>query len=289
MSDEPEINVVTRLVPGLTIICLLIMIASALFHVVTLTPPEKPSFDRSDAPAAPDYATAAAWLARPNDEMPGGWEKPWGLDLIWFVDQPDGYLGGWNIPLDWAGTDSQLSGEEWLYPESDEAYGFYAPGRRHSASLSGDETDLKSAQALETEDVLKAADFYLETDNKSRGIFLGGQGSGVQAALTVFEQRIADTRPYSEIFGGLIISSNSTGNEIGDLPPWPDCAETIADYPCVLDLRTVGDSELAAEEIERTFERFSAWLDTNVTKPAAPLPPFETIELAPIRRPGEIE
>ena len=191
MSEEPQVNIITRLIPGLTIICLIIMIAAAIFHVVTLSPTPKPAFNRADVPPAPDYASEEAWLVRPSEELAGGWEKPWGIDLIWFVDQPDGYLGGWNVPIDWSVTNLQLSEEEWLVSEDVRDFGLFSPRRRHAASLSGDDADLKSALALETEDVLSAIDHYLEHNNTSRGIFLGGQGTGVRSACILDSIRFA--------------------------------------------------------------------------------------------------
>ena len=285
MSETPQISVATRIVPGLTIIALIVMIAAAIFHVATLSPVPEQSFSRGDAPPAPDYTQPTAWLSLPDPAPEGGWEKPWGVDLIWFVDQPEGYFGGWNIPLDWAPTNEQLNQQSWLNENDLISVPLYAPRRRHLSSASGEEADQKSASRLEQEDVLDATDFYLEERNLQRGIFLGGSGTGVMQAVAVVDMRLAETKPYDQLLGGIVVAPNGTDAQ---LPPWPDCEETITDFPCILDLSTSGDTGTSIERLGRTFDKFSVWLDQNVSKPAAPLPPFETIELSPIRRPGEV-
>ena len=289
MSETPSISVLTSIVPGLTIIALLVMIAAAIFHVATLSPPVQKAFNRADAPTAPDYTQKSSWFLLPESETPGGWEKPWGVDLYWFVDTPDGYLGGWNVPIDWSAADTQLNEEDWITAENNNSFPVYAPRRRHAAAIDGDESDAVSARALEEEDILKSIDVYLETHHRQRGIFLGGKGSGLSAAIDVIDNRIADTRPLDQLLGGLIISPSQGSDLPTDMPPWPDCEETITEFPCLLDLRQASDIEGPYDRVQRTFEKFSTWMDLNVTKPAAPLPPFETIELSPIRRPGEIE
>ncbi|MAP95508.1 MAG: hypothetical protein CMK07_11195 [Ponticaulis sp.] len=289
MSEVSETSAVTRLVPGLTILVLLIMIAAAVFHVVTLSPPQHPSFSRENAPAAPDFSNTTSWLLRPTGERLGGWERPWPIDLIWFPDQPDGYLGGWNTPIDWSALDGQLSSEPWLQTSERTSYVAFSPRRRHVSSLSGSDEDKSLAEALEREDVLRATDYYLETDHLMRGIFVGGRGSGLSAAIDVVEMRLADTAPYDRLLGGIIISPMQTEDLPEDMPPWPACAETASEYPCILDLRGISEADAVVQQIDQTSKVFSQWLDGNVTKPAAPLPPMETIEFSPVRRPGETD
>lgn len=288
MTDTPQISVVTRTVPGLTIIALIVMIAAAIFHVVTLSPAPEQAFDRADAPAAPIYSESASWLAEPATLPEGGWERPWGIDLFWLTDQPDGYFGGWNIPLDWAPNDAQMTEEAWLSSDELIEISLYAPRRRHVSSATGEDVDAEAAADLENEDVLAAIDLYLDERNQSRGIFLGGAGTGISSVVSIVDERLADTKPYDQLLGGIVISPESNEFADGILPPWPDCEETITEFPCLLDLRKSVEQESPIERLNRTFDKFSTWLDQNVTKPAAPLPPFETIELSPIRRPGEV-
>ena len=288
MSESSAPNGVVRLVPGFAIFALVVMIMAAIFHVAMLSPAPTPAFDRLNAPPAPDFTDNDSWLRIPETDLPGGWERPWGVDLIWFSDTPGGYLGGWNAPINWSATDTQLASMDWLETEDPDQFGIYAPRRRHMSSLTGDEADAKAAAELEREDVFAGLERYLDEFNSSRGIFVGGTGTGLEAALSVIEDRLADADPYRTLFGGIVVSP-SQKDLPESFPPWPDCEDTITEFPCVLDLRTAANSEDAQNKLERTVLKFSGWLDESATKPAAPLPPMQSIELSPVRRPGETE
>ena len=281
MSNETSKTSVTRLIPPIAIIALLIMIASAIFHVATMTPPAAPAFDRSNAPTAPDYSEELSWFSRPTGERPAGWDTPWGIDIVWFVDRPEAFMGGWNIPLDWAAVSATYENDQWLTSESDDLFDVFAPKRRFLSSLTGHEVDIEDAMALEQEDMLASVDFYLSEDNQMRGIFLGGSGDGVAAAYEAFQLRLDATLPYNTLFGGFIITDQPADKPTPlDMPP---CGSDSI-YPCVLDLSALSDDErLTAVDLLMTD--FSDYLAENVPKPAAPLPPFETIELSPINRP----
>ena len=283
MSNEPAPSPITRLVPPLTIIALVIMIGAAIFHVAMIAPPQAPAFERSDAPTAADYAEISGWHQRPTNERDGGWERPWGVDVIWFPAYPGGFLGGWNVPLDWAGSEEAQNIPSWAPQAEALASDLFIPRRRYVSSMTGNAIDLQGAQALENEDILSAADHYLENDHLMRGIFLGGSEDGVKAAMQVYNLRLNDTLPFDNLFGGLIIGSATSSSDVENLPGWPVCSVS-GSYPCILDLRGQTEEE-AAQSVTQTLTQFSAWLDAEVPKPAAPLPPFETIELSPINRP----
>ena len=283
MSDESTTSPLTRLVPGLTIIALLIIIAAAIFHVVTLDSGPVPTFSRDTAPEEPDFSAETGWLLAPEDRPEGGWEKPWGVDLIWFSRSVDSYRSGWNAPIDWVGTnETALQGDDWLRTVA-ESYPVYAPRRRFTSDLGGPEEDRNAALALELEDVRGATDLYLTSENQQRGFFLGGRGEGVALALKAYEERVAETAPYDELFGGFIVSEPNL--DLSELPFSP-CGSGEDTFPCILDLSDT-DPAAAAEEVQAVMDGFSVWLGDNVTKPAAPLPPVETIDIAPINRPDE--
>lgn len=283
MSEDQSPSVVTRLVPGVTILALIIMIASAIFHVVSLSPEEAPPFDRASAPTAPDYAQASSWIVYPETETAGGWERPWGVDLLIYRDQPDGFLGGWNVPLDWSGNVQISDDETSIISAVDPQHAVYLPKRRHRSSLNGAAEDQQLAEELETEDALDSADYYLQIENRQRGIFLTGAGTGVDMSLEVYNNRITETLPYADLIGGLIVLPGR-GFDEAILPDWSSCSETLGIYPCLLDLRGLNGADIGSE-VSATLSDFSSWLDDTAPKPAAPLPPMEMIEIAPINRP----
>ncbi len=280
MADQDTTSPITRLVPGLTIIALLIIIAAAIFRVMTLEESQAPAFSRENAPATPDYTGTEGWYLKPAAELPGGWERPWGVDLFWFADRVDTYAAGWNAPLDWVGADTALTDMTDTADQIAARFGIYAPRRRFASDRNGAASDVNAALALETEDVMASFDYYADDRHKLRGIFLGGTDEGLIAAETIWANRINDTRPFDSLFGGVIYR--------GDLPEnsafskLPDCDGKT--FPCKQQLAFLsGESD--AEAISNTLNGFSDWLEENEPKPAAPLPPIETIEIAPINKP----
>ena len=283
MSDQPEASPLTRLVPVFAIVALVAMIAAAIFHVATLNEEPAPGFDRATAPAEPDYSASTSWLTRPESETPGGWERPWGVDVLWYSERIESYRGGWNAPIDWVGTEeTAMTGDAWLNATPDQVKVF-APKRRYTSAFETPEEDRRAALELENEDVLSSFDYYADNDHRLRGLFVGGRGKGVEAAISIMEERIVGTEPYTSLFGGLIIAPGTSLSDDANID-LPACSREAPAYPCLLDLSAL-DETAAQESFNSTMSAFSQWLDENVAKPAAPLPPIETIQIAPINRP----
>ena len=286
MSTEDTPSPVTRLVPILTIITIIIMIGAAVFHITTLGPKPAPTFSRGTAPAAPDYSERSAWFVRPDVELVGGWGKPWGVDLLWFADGQANYPGGWNAPIDWTGADASANLDKiWLDSVLIDQ-GVFAPRRRTASSFANSPEDTRSANALEQEDIFASFDQYADADHKLRGVFIGGRGTGINAAISVYENRIADTLPFKNLFGGIILAPGTEVDSISGMPDLQQCSAEPPTFPCLLNLGELND-EAAAEAVSETMRTFSIWLDENVPKPAEPLPPIQTISIVPINRPDE--
>lgn len=282
MSDDTAPSALTRLVPPLTIIALLVMIAAAIYHVVTLGSQPAPAFSRADAPLQPDYSNTQAWYVRPEEETDGGWKSPWGVDLLWLNDARNGYAGGWNAPADWLPSHIALEKDLNWIQSLEAGIGFYAPARRLAARLNGSDVDVESARKLETEDVLSALDHYVENDHKQRGFFLGGRGAGTEFADLVYSQRLKGTQPFDVLFGGIAVVNKSDLPKGSNLAMLPLCG--TGKFPCLLDLHGLND-EKKAELLNTTLKSFGTWLDENAAKPAEPLPPIEVIKIAPINKP----
>jgi hypothetical protein len=140
------------------------------------------NFAARPAPPAPDYAKAESWALRPALPPPGGWEKPWGVD-IFFVHPTSAYAGDdWNAPTDDKAANERLINR--ILPNHAGPFlqsgPVYAPRYRQAALYSemdvGGEGD--GAFLLAYTDVLAAFDHYMAADNRGRGIVLAGVGQG---------------------------------------------------------------------------------------------------------------
>lgn len=280
-QDTPT-SPLTRMVPGLTLIALIVMISGAIFHVFTLRPAQAPGFSRETAPKAPDFFIEEGWLERPSTTKAGGWDKPWGVDLFWFTGAGENYTAGWNTPIDWVGSDLSFESEASWPLIFNDAFALFSPRLRHAASLNGSSEDYEAARALENEDALSAFDFYADHDHQLRGVFIGGREQGVETASQVYTQRILGTPVFNDLFGGVIVA-DSGDNKVSDLFPGLENCNDAANFPCLLNISGLSGEE-AGERVNRLMTDFSLWLDDHAAKPAEPFPPMETIEIAPINK-----
>ena len=288
MAPEETSSPLTRFVPGLTVFALVVMISAAIYHVVNLKPEMAPGFKETTLPAAPDYTTKEAWLVRPEAEnRKGGWERPWGVDLIWFPDRPLGYLSGWNVPYDWPSSRESFVRDIWISEVSEPEFELFVPSRRFATNLHGEDSDYQSALQIEHDDAIASTNEYFTNDQIQRGYFLGGRGTGLASALAVYENELAIGSSNLEFLGGFVVAPD----EVAEIPQiaasLPSCEAEMKSYPCLLDLRVAATETNAADRVNKAISAYSEWLDANAAKPAAPLPPMETIEFAPIHRPGE--
>lgn len=285
MSEhESSASPLTRLVPGLTLLALVAMIASAIFHVLTLSPAPVPAFSRETAPPAPDYAAYESWYDRPDVQPEGGWAKPWGVDLIWYAGHSDNYASGWNLPLDWAGRDQAYQPDAEWFGTLPHPLMTFVPQIRHAVKQSGEAEDYQAAQELAMEDALAAFDHYAQQDHRQRGFFLGGRGHGVELAQSIRRQRVDGSPLLKKYFGGFIIADPRTAASVKSDSGLPACAEAADNFPCILDISGLAP-DAAASVIETQMAGMSSWMDDNIGKPAEPLPPLETIEIAPVHKP----
>lgn len=182
MLKDPKTRRIALIGGGAAIIAAIaggILFQDALFRM-SITPPGR--FAEESAPPRPDYSEPEAWALRPANPPPGGWETPWGID-IFFVHPVSAYSGaGWNAKIDDAEALARL--KDRILPNHAgpflQAGPVYAPLYRqaslHSEISVGGEGD--GAFLLAYEDVLRAFDHYMETDNRHRGLVLAGVGQG---------------------------------------------------------------------------------------------------------------
>jgi hypothetical protein len=155
------------------------LLADPIFRMAVKPPG---TFATRPAPPAPNYAKPESWVLRPALPPPGGWEKPWGID-IFFVHPTSAYAGDdWNAPIDDKTANERLLNR--ILPNHAGPFlqsgPVYAPRYRQAALYSemnvGGEGD--GAFLLAYTDVLAAFDHYIAADNRGRGVILAGVGQG---------------------------------------------------------------------------------------------------------------
>ena len=255
------------------------------------------------SPDLPDYSLEQAWLKRPAEQPPGGWETPWGVDLLVIsppvtTPAPKGLLE--------AGAETQVIDFE-RFAEQIGLEGtdlaVYAPGYR-SPSPALSKSRWRSSLTTSADDVRAAVSRYLSSNNRERAvIILAGPDTGplLEAAL----EALPDDEAFRRRFGGVVLAEDMTGGvwdaKVGN------CSEGVES--CVvpsslstskparrLFLPSLSRSRLvfSAEDdfvpmLQDRAASLSTWLDSNAPKPAEPFNSWaadEVVDVVPIRRPN---
>ena len=165
-------------------------------------------------PPAPDYATPAAWAARPDDPGTAALVPAGVVDIamvpradVFFVHPTTygispGEHGGrdalyWNAPIDDAVAGNRIDHGILKYQASafNLAGRIYAPHYRQATFGAFFDTSDAQFQALMLayRDVERAFDRYVERDNAGRPFILAGHSQGALHALLLLKERIAGT------------------------------------------------------------------------------------------------
>src|SRR6185295_17867664 len=108
MLKDPKLRRIVLAAAGGAVVILTAMglaFQDSLFRMA-VTPPGH--FATSPAPPRPDYSKAEAWALRPAQPPPGGWEKPWGVD-VFFIHPTTAYSAEWNARIDDKASDERLA------------------------------------------------------------------------------------------------------------------------------------------------------------------------------------
>src|SRR5262245_554936 len=107
MLKNPKQRRIILVAAGTAVVALIagvLLFQDSLFRIA-VTPPGR--FAAAPAPPRPDYTKAEAWALRPAQPPPGGWEKPWGVD-IFFIHPTSAYSAEWNARIDDKASDERL-------------------------------------------------------------------------------------------------------------------------------------------------------------------------------------
>lgn len=216
------------------------------------------AFTQEAAPPRPDYAKAESWALRPSQPPPGGWETPWGIDTF-FIPPASAYSNaGWNVAIDNAEALERL--KQRILPNHAgpflQAGPVYAPLYRqaslHSEINVGGEGD--GAFALAYDDVLRAFDHYMATDNRHRGIVLAGIGQGGLYAQRLLADRFQTEPLKSRLAAAYIIDAALPANFPGKVVSQPLCAQ-YDQIHCIVGWKTI----LAGDDASRFRDQSPVW------------------------------
>ncbi|MEO0981769.1 MAG: DUF3089 domain-containing protein [Pseudomonadota bacterium] len=258
-----------------------------------------------DPAPAPDFTLEANWSVQPETQPPGGWERPWGLD-VFLLPPPAGVSNSVGLtPIEDERVRASMDAAVAAFAEPAGSAGpVYAPYLRHpSAALPRD--DAAELDDAARADAIAAFQHYLTRYNRERAIMLVVLPGAESAAEAVIEFINIDSR-LTQRFAGVALAA------VGERAPRlrADCSE-LFDNACTFiaaaaaaprplgwlspnlpgraaALRPADPAALAGEFADRSTS-LSVWLDENAPKPAEPLEGFEVIDVAPIRRPGETD
>jgi hypothetical protein len=258
MLKDPKIRRIA-LVAGAgviaTVVAGAILFQDTLFRM-SITPPGR--FAEEAAPPRPDYTKPEAWALKPAHLPPGGWEKPWGID-IFFIHPGSAYSNaGWNAAINNPEALDRL--KQKILPNQAgpflQAGPVYAPLYRQaslyveiSAGGAGD-----GAFELAYQDVLRAFDQYIATDNRHRGILLAGVGQGGLYAQRLLADRFQINPLKDRLAAVYIIDAALPADFPGKAISQPLCV-TNDQIHCVVGWNTI----FAGEDPTRVRDQLPVW------------------------------
>ncbi len=214
---------------------------------MSITPPGR--FVEEPAPPRPDYTAPASWALTPAHLPPGGWEKPWGID-IFFIHPTSAYSSaGWNVGIDNAEALDRL--KQKILPNAAgpflQAGPVYAPLYRqaslHSEITVGGEGD--GAFELAYEDIVRAFDQYLARDNRHRGVVLVGVGQGGLYAQRLLADRFQANPLKDRLAAAYIIDAALPADFPGGAVSQPLCTAPDQIH-CIVGWKTILSGQDAA-------------------------------------------
>jgi hypothetical protein len=226
------------------------------------------AFDLQRKAAAPDYASASAWLARPDtrdlaDLVPAGIERVLAGDAsplpsvtagadaaaakpvdVFFV-HPTTYLRAedWNDPLR-TGTSTEEN-TRWVLANQASAFNgccnVYAPRYRQTSlhSLFGERATAEQALDLAYQDVERAFDHFVSEIGVGRPFILASHSQGTIHLRRLLRARISGTPLRERMVAAYLIGGGVTVQELEQTPDLRPC-QSATDLHCVVHWATYG-------------------------------------------------
>lgn len=248
---------------------------------------------------APDHTQGSGWLLRPENPPPAVWERGWAIDIFMLPARP-GYGSRGKV------IDPSLDAVRTQITERTEALAgplsgigpIYVPALRLPSPAIRDPD-----WSLAKSDLTNAFAAYLETDNRGRAILIAVP-PGSEPLLGALSPPLAEaSKNLKDRMAGLV----QYNTDVPANPPDEICGPAIMQQ-CLISLPVMkAEAPLAilAPNLPNAWPRHEiispvtarsaltvrretvlAWLEKNGAREAEPLGGLETIEVAPIRRPG---
>ncbi len=249
---------------------------------------------------APDYGTRDAWLLHPIELPAAVWDSGWAVD-VFFVPAPGAApLGhGMIAAADPAMQDDVIRASAEMLDSLGAAGPVFAPAYRLASPASA--ANGLTAESLE--DIRVAFSDYLDARNNGRAVLIAtAPGMAAPVAQAIAPRLDDDLLLAERVAGHVAFVTRDTPQALACSPaPGLDCpllvkvsaqrgwsglvAPRLMRQPVAYRL---ADPEETSAQIAAHTAAVLAWLNDNAPMLAEPLEGFDSIEVAPIRRPGEI-
>lgn len=251
--------------------------------------------------AAPDYGTREAWLLHPVELPDPVWEAGWAVD-VFFVPAPGAApLGHGTVAAASPAMQDDVARASAAMLDSLGAAGpVFAPAYRVASPASA--ADGLTAESLD--DIRAAFAHYLDARNNGRAVLIATAPGMAAPVAEAIAPRLGDDLLLADRLAGHVAFVT------GDAPEGLACSPAPGlECPLVVPVSaqrgwsglvaphlrrqsvvySLEEPDAAATEIADHAAAVLAWLNDNAPMLAEPLEGFDSIEVAPIRRPGEVD
>ena len=245
---------------------------------------------------APDYGNSAAWILRPDIPPPSVWEAGWAVDVFLLPPWPKAWTGPGTIAPD--NADYRIEQADFLaavLPALGSVGPVYSPAARLPAPME-DMPNWTDAQA----DAMAALEYYFENDNNGRAVALAvpeGSAPLIEALMGRLDR--VGHREHARIVALIVLGDGAMAETFAECGFGPSCPTRLPVQPSPAILTRLGaqpaggvhplgavDEAGLSEILSNAHAEWINHLDENVPKPAEPFGAFESIEAAPVFRPG---
>lgn len=268
-------------------IIFLTLILSLLFFTTTYAQNSIGSFDKTPAPAVPDYSKLENWASHPTkkdnaDKIPRPLRKettdlPKQVDVFFlhptiFTDEPKNEYH-WNAAVEDEKMNKQTDKTTIKLQASifNQAGKIYAPRYRQAHLRSFFHPHLEEGEkalALAYEDIKKAFKYYLEHDNNGRPFILAGHSQGAMHLKLLLQEMLDGTTLHKQLVAAYIVGwgvEEDAFKEIplGESPEQTGCYLTWRTYAKGYTPNWVNKSEVCVNPLTWTTDSTYAPYEAN--------------------------
>lgn len=179
-----------------------------------------PAFDAATAPEAPDYASAEAWLSRPDNP------DQFGVDIFWVYPTVLGKDPDWLMNI--RRPDLRTMAARTLTTQASvfsRQANLYAPLYRQMnvAALGLPESKQKPIAEFGAKDVLRAFRHYLKYDNNGRPFILAAHSQGAKVLTEMAVAHWGEFGAEDRLVAAYLVGWSITGQDLKSNPAMKIC------------------------------------------------------------------